>query len=221
VPPGLKVRAIRPAAMLVQFEEKKTKRVPVEALITGEPVDGFRLTQVRVDPPDVKVEGAASAVDAVTRIQTQRVDISGRDQSAAVHVALASPPPHITVLGPTDYEVALTIEEKLGTRVVTSRPIEMRNVPEGEPGWEVSPPTVDVTLHGPVRLLQGLDVDTLVSFVDAHEVDVHRRGLQTAQVHFDAPDKLSVVELKPSRVTLVKKTATPEEDKDAGGSHAP
>jgi YbbR domain-containing protein len=217
VPPGLKVRAIRPAAMLVNFEEKKSKRVPVEALVEGEPVEGYRLTSVRVEPPDVKIEGAASAVEAVSRVQSQRIDLSGRDQSTTLRVPLAPPPPHLTVLGPPEYAVTLTIEEKLGTRVITARPVEVRGVPEGELGWEVSPASVDVTLHGPVRLLQKLDAEALVAYVEAKEIDARRRGLQTMRLQFDPPEGLSLVELKPSRVTLVRRTPQAEEGEPERG----
>jgi YbbR domain-containing protein len=206
VPPGLKVRAIKPAAMLVSFEEKKSKRVPVEAQIEGEPVEGFRLTSVRVEPPEVEVEGAGSAVEAVMRMQTQRIDLSGRDQSATLRVPLAPSPPHLTVVGARELAVTLTIEEKLGTRVITARPVAVRGLAEGDAGWEVSPSTVDITLHGPVRLLQKLDGDSLAAYVDGKDVDVHKRGLQTPRVQFDPPEGLSLVELKPGRVTLVRRS---------------
>lgn len=219
VPPGLRVRSIRPAAMLVQFEDRESKEVPVEPVLEGEPVEGYRLTSVEVEPPKVRVEGAASAVAAVTRVQTERISLSGRDQSTTLEARLAQTPEHIRVLGPDPpvYRVTLTIEEKLGTRVITARPVELRGLPPDHPGWEISPPTVDVTLHGPVRLLKKVDPESLVAYIDAADVDLRKRGLQTRRPRLDPPPGLTLVEIKPGRVTLVRRPdAPPSEGGDAG-----
>ncbi len=217
VPPNLQVRIVRPAAMLVHFEARRRRTVDVVAAFEGEPQTGYRVTQVSVDPPTVTLEGAASAVDRMEAVGTEPISLVGRNQTTALSVALAPPPPFVSfVERGRRHVVTVTIEEKRGTRVVAGRPIEVRNVPEGVFGFEVSPATVDITLHGPVRLLDALDPSTLVAYVDAAGVSPRHKQLHTRAVQFDAPDELRSSEMKPDMVTLLQLDPPPAPPADAG-----
>jgi YbbR domain-containing protein len=204
LPPGMVVRTVRPAAMVVRFEAKAQRKVPVTVATSGEPALGFRLTSVTVEPPEVQVEGAASVVEGLSKVETMPVELAGRSQSAQVEIPLRPAPAFVTLLGPVKYRVALTIEEKRGTRVLNDVPVAVAGVPVAGPGWEVSPPTVDVTLHGPARLLDALSVAQLTASVDAHELERNRRLLHTRPVKVGTPEGLTLVEVKPAKVTLVR-----------------
>ncbi len=207
LPPGMAVRTVRPAAMVVRFEPKEHRRVPVSVVTAGEPALGYRLTSVTVEPPEVQVEGAASVVDALSKVETMPVELAGRSQSAEVEIPLRPAPAFVTLLGPVKYRVQLAIEEKQGTRVLNDVPVAVAGVLPGGIGWEVSPPLVDVTLHGPVRLLDALHVAQLMASVDAKDLERHRRMLYTRPVRLDFPEGLTLVEVKPAKVTLVRGTA--------------
>ncbi|MCK6569755.1 hypothetical protein L6V77_01445 [Myxococcota bacterium] len=204
LPPGMVVRTVRPAAMVVRFEPKSSRRVPVTVSTGGEPAVGFRLTSVSVEPPEVQIEGAESVVEALTKVETIPVELAGRSQTAQVEVPLRPAPAFVTLLGPVKYKVFLTIEERRGTRVVNDVPVTVAGATPGGPEWEVSPSLVDVTLHGPARLLDGLDIAQLSAVVDAKDLDRHRRMLHTRPVKVAPPDGLTLVEVKPTRVTLVR-----------------
>ena len=87
---------------------------------------------------------------------------------------------------------------------------EVRNVPDSVYGFEVSPATVDITLHGPVRLLDALDASTLTAWVDATGVNPRRKQLHTRVVRFDPPEGLTASELKPDKVTLLQLDPPPD-----------
>jgi YbbR domain-containing protein len=210
IPKGLRIVGIRPAVMLIDFEPKESRRVPVVASVEGEPADGYRLTGVDVEPKEVTVEGAASAVKAISEIQTQTILLAGRTQSSGLAVRLRSPPPNVIYAdAPAQFQVSLSIEEKQGTLAITGRPVVVRG---GDDGWifEVSPPTVDVTLFGPQRLLTALDANTLVAYVDASNLDSGRRVLHTRPVQFEPAPGITVTEVKPARVTLARREKPPE-----------
>ena len=208
VPRDVRIVSIRPPAMLVQFEEKVTSSVSLEPVFDGEPARGFRVTQWSVDPPKITVEGAKSAVERLTKVKTRAIPLADTTQSKSVKTTLAAAPRFVGFLGPHSVRVTIQVEEKTGTRVVIGRPIEVRGVAEGAPGFEVSPPTVDVTLYGPTRLLDELKVDTLVAYVDASKISP-RRKLLTRKVSFEAPKGLKSSELKPGKVTLLRRDPAP------------
>ncbi|MEZ4472143.1 MAG: CdaR family protein [bacterium] len=211
VPPGLRVREVRPPAMLLRFEEKMADVKPVRPDLHGEPAEGFRLVGVEVIPPTVKVEGAASAVSRLGEVLTDRIDLVGRNQSVTLDVELTKPPEYAAFLhGNQVYQVKLVIEERTDTRVVDGIAIAVRGEPQGSPGYEVSPPTADVTLQGPVRLLRALDPDHVEVFVNVAGANPNRRILKSRVVDAAAPPGLTLVEVRPGKVTLVQRDPPPE-----------
>lgn len=217
LPPGMLVRTVRPAAMVVRFEAKASRKVPVSVSTAGEPALGFRLTSITVEPPEVQVEGAASVIEALSKVETLPVELSGRSQSTRLEIGLRPEPAFVTVLGPVKYRVALTIEEKRGTRVLSDVPVAVSGTLAGGPGWEVSPTTVDVTLHGPARLLDAVTIEQLSAAADATGLERQRRMLYTRPVRLAPPEGLTVVEIKPAKVTLVRGAAGGPAASPAGG----
>ena len=85
-------RVVRPAAMVVRFEARVQRALPIEARFEGEPQTGYRVTQVTVDPPEATVVGAQSVVEALEKVQTERISLVGRSQTTTIDVPLSAPP---------------------------------------------------------------------------------------------------------------------------------
>ncbi len=214
IPRGLRVRTIRPAAMIVQFEEKATREIPVEVVFGGEPASGLRVASFTVEPPKVTIEGAKSSVEALARAKTLPIDLTGLSESTIRMGRLNKAPEHVGFLGPHQFQVAITVEEKTGTRVIAGVPIEVRGVAEGHPGFEVNPDKVEITLNGPVRLLLGVKAGALAAHVDVSNIKrKSKKRLHTLDVAFESPDGLQSSELKPHKVTVAPREPKPP---DAG-----
>ncbi len=212
IPRDVRIVSVRPAAMLVQLEEKVTANVPVEPVFEGEPARGYRVTQFSVEPPMVTVEGAKSAVERLVKVKTKLVSLRDTMQTKSLLTTLQAAPRFVGFLGPHSVRVTVKVEEKTGTRVVAGRPVQVRGVTAGHPGFVVSPASVDLTLHGPIRLLDAMRIEELVAYVDVSSVSSKRRNLLQS-VAFDPPKGLKSSEIKPEKVTLVRKepAAPPKE----------
>ena len=209
LPHGLTVKSVRPAAMVVRFEARIEKKVPVVVKTEGEPALGFRVTQLAVEPPEVQITGAESVIETLTKVETAGGELAGRSRSADLLIPLRLPPAFVQYVGPEKFKVSLVIEEGRGTRVVGGRPVQTRGTSAMGPTFEVSPPTVDVTLHGPATLLEALDPETLHPFVDTRGLEAGRRVLYTRAVSVDPPAGLTVVEVKPGKVALLRSSQGP------------
>lgn len=210
LPPGLRVQSVRPGAMVVRFEEKRRVTAQVEARFEGEPAPGYRVTDWTVEPATVTVEGAKSAVEGMRKAFTDKISLVGRNQTTTLAVPLAPPPAFVGYLGGNQrYQVTVRIEERRGTRVMTGRPIEVVGAPEDSPGYEVSPETVSITLAGPVRLLDALDPALLEAYVDVSDVRPSAKVVKGHPVAFVPPEGLTVTELNPDKVTLLKRDPPP------------
>jgi YbbR domain-containing protein len=77
LPGPLKVTRVSPSYVDIRLERIRSRLVPVEATVTGEPAAGYRLGRIRVKPEKVMVEGAESEIAGVDRVPTEAVDVTG------------------------------------------------------------------------------------------------------------------------------------------------
>ncbi len=77
VPRGLRVTMVSPASIMLRFEKLIKKDLPVEAILVGKPFEGFKITEVSVDPPAVEIVGAQNELMRLRKIFTEEIDISG------------------------------------------------------------------------------------------------------------------------------------------------
>lgn len=222
VPPGLKVKDVRPPAMLVRLEEKVVADLPVKPDLFSEPQAGYLLTEVRLEPPRIALEGARSAVERLEAVMTQRIDLTGRNQSTTLSVKLTSPPENVAFLhGNQEYQVILTIEEKVETRVIEGVAITVQGEPPGSPGYEVSPPTADITVKGPISQLDRLDLAQVQVFVNVAGANFSRRVLKSKEVDAAGPASITILEVRPGKVTLVQRDPPPDPPPEPGPEPGP
>ncbi len=71
-----KVTARSPSQISFRTERVASKRVPVRAALEGELPTGYRVTEVRVEPAQIVIEGARTGVRRIREVSTQRIDLS-------------------------------------------------------------------------------------------------------------------------------------------------
>ncbi len=173
-----------------------------EKLITvdwnGEPAPGYRLLNVNVEPPSVLVRGLPASVNALTRLQTEPIDITGLTEPFSQQATLALPA-GITL--DQDQEIFVEIDiEPILTTDTRIRPIELLDLSEGVETL-VEPEEVRVVLFGPLPVLDTLlDEDVHVS-VDLFGLDT---GTYTIEPTVDLPDRgIEVRSISPNAVTVI------------------
>lgn len=81
IPSGLKVTRISPSYVDVKLERIREKEVPVQLVLSGTPIPGFKVLKTRVEPQRVTVEGAGSELKAVTQVMTEPIALDGVRES--------------------------------------------------------------------------------------------------------------------------------------------
>ena len=71
--------------------ESGSKTVPVQAVLMGQPANGFEITRVEVSPDSMEIFGLEQDLDAVEYLRTFSVDVSGRDESFTRNVGVNVP----------------------------------------------------------------------------------------------------------------------------------
>lgn len=210
---------LTPSSVRVQIlvgSELTTKPLPINAIVTGTPALGFQIDSVTVDPPTVTVEGDASVLQALVKIDTLPLSISGAraDVSGTVGVVL---PDGVDVLGLSTVHITVSISATQATRtfsvgVVLSGAASDRT-------YALSTDQVLLTLGGTAAALDNLRGNTLVVTADVNGLGpgVHDLTLKTS-----LPAGITMVAVNPPKVNVtVTMTPTPSPPPTPSPSPAP
>ena len=149
--------------------------VIVRAISTGQVANGYRLTNIFVSPVGVVAFSAdPSLVNALPGyIETEPLDLTGRDNDFEALVSLAMPA-GISVVGDSKVLVQVSIAA-IETSLAVSFPVEVIGLTPGLSA-EVAPMTVDVILSGPVPILDDLEPGDVRVVIDlaGYEIGVYQ-----------------------------------------------
>jgi YbbR domain-containing protein len=179
----------------------------VSAITQGQVASGYQVTNVFVSPVGVVVFSSnPELVNSLPGyVETQPIDLSGKDSNFDTLVDL-NLPPSISVVGDAKVLVQISIEV-IKSSLSISLPVEIIGL---APGLEAvsNPAVVDVILSGPVPILNALAPTDVRVTVDLTGYGVGSYQL-TPQVNI-LPDQLQLVSLLPGTLSVtVTNTPTP------------
>ncbi len=147
VPYGVHVAQVTPSALPLTFEATASKVVPVRTRIDGTPAPGHSVTNVSVNPSQVRVEGPESAVNGLTEVVTEPVSVERATSLVREAVTVDVSDAGVRLSGGGTAVVTVTIAAETTERTVTGVPIAHRGV--GTTGGQVLVPEVaSVTVQG-------------------------------------------------------------------------
>jgi len=148
LPQGVKLVEVQPSRIAVKLEAVEEKDVEVRADTFGAPAAGFEVYTTSVLPQKIRVRGPASIVSILTYVQTERIDLTGRNNDLfAKQVAVTSPDAKAAVLN-TFVDVTFKIGEKRVERLFS---IPVAGTPEV---------IATFTLYGPRSVISGAKKDS-------------------------------------------------------------
>ncbi|MFP4378470.1 MAG: YbbR-like domain-containing protein, partial [Spirochaetales bacterium] len=128
---------IEPMNVTVQLAEKLVKSVEIAANIVGFPPPGYELSDYRISPTNVTIEGPRSRIDNVTQVLTEAIDLSGRTDDFTESIRLTRPDPLVRFPGGTVVDFRALIAESVVQRVYDSVDISVLDL---DPSLTVSSP---------------------------------------------------------------------------------
>ena len=167
----------------------------------GYPAPGYRLLSVTMEPPSVLVKGLPTRVNALTRLQTEPIDITGLTSSFTQQATLDLPS---GVSLDQDQEIFVTIEiEPILSTDTREREVEILGLSEGMEA-SLEPEQVRVVLFGPLPILDTLAANDVRVTVDLFDLI---SGTHRIQPGVDIPERgIEVRSIRPEtiRVTITQ-----------------
>ncbi|MEJ2758306.1 MAG: CdaR family protein [Anaerolineales bacterium] len=189
--------------------------VAVKVETTGQPLSGYRVTSVAVEPPTITLYSENEELIAGIQgfVSTLPVDLTGNTGDIEVSLGLDLPN---EVLRVGDEQTVLV---KIGiapivTSLTMTVPISVSDLAPGLRA-DLSPDTVDLIITGPEPVIQNLTIDDVIVFVS---LDGYREGSYLVEPEFEVLlEQLNIDSINPDTIEVtisvddgtISPTATP------------
>jgi len=191
--------AVYPPKISVQLDQRIIKNIPLMAAIRGRAADGFDLVSYRLSPQEVVIAGPRGSLESVVELETDPIELDGRNIDFTAVVSIANPSPLFTLRGNGTAEFSCVIRPSVSVRSIEDIPIFLSGLPaalEADTGGRM----------GSIRI-EGRQSD-LDSFQPPPEFftvicdGLFRPGTYTLPVEVDLPPEFSLIRREPEDVTL-------------------
>ena len=185
------------------------RNVIVRVVTTGQPANGYKLTNITVSPLNVVVFSSDPQLvnDLPGYVETEPVDLTDAVDDIDTYVAI-SLPEGVTMVGDQFVLVQVSIAAIEGSLTMSLPVIPIGLLPIH--AAVISPDTVDVILSGPVPVLDTMTPDDVRVVVDV--TDLELGSYQLEPIVDVIPDRIVVEAVLPSTVSveiIIAPTPTP------------
>lgn len=202
LPAGITVTSIIPRAIHLAFDRRVEKVVEIMPTVTGHPLHGFIVAEVKPMPATVKLRGAEGVLAALTATRTREITLEGRSDSFIAETEVMSPD-GVEVAGNTAVSVQVRVDEELVTRKLPGVSVVLRSDTGDVARWKATPAQVDITLTGALLSVekarsQLAPVAKLAPDNKPREVEVTIDGLPPGVGVKISPERVKLSAVKPS-----------------------
>ncbi|MCQ2611269.1 MAG: CdaR family protein [Treponema sp.] len=110
---------VEPEAIKVTLEERIRKSVPINASISGLPMHGYEVKDVKVTPDYAVIAGPKSIVESISSLSTDEVVISNLKDTVNQETKLHNVSRHIKIVTPYRANVSVSFQASLITKEFT------------------------------------------------------------------------------------------------------
>ena len=201
LPHGLEITIVDPSSIPLEWQNVITRKVPVQASITGKPAEGYVVKgEPTVDPSQVTVRGPEELVEVMQFVRLASFEVSGlTDGTYRRRIALDTPPSRVHILGAHAATMTVSIARRVNESRFANRPVEVI----GLVGAYSLPRTVDISVIGPPEVVHALRPEQVVARADVSQipaVKAEKHGSVTVKVTVDLAQ--AEVETQPPTVTV-------------------
>ncbi len=203
LPKDMEIKIIDPPSIQLEWQDVITRKVPVQASITGKPAEGFIVKgEPDVNPKYFTVRGPLRLVKVMQFVRLAAFDVTGLTKGTYTRqVASDAAPNRTSYIGDRNASVTVTVTRRVTQATFSNRPVEV----VGVTGGRTTPRTVDVTVEGPPEVVKALRAEQIVPRVDltlAADVDLddQKHGSTTIKVVVELGK--ADAEIQPPKVTV-------------------
>ena len=175
------------------------KTLPIQPVTSGNVALGYQEVGITVDPSTVTLVGDPQTLGQMTTVPTKPIDMSGVDGDRA-YDAVLDLPGTVALDRSQSIVVRVLVSTLSGSKTMLVSPEVVNLAPNLN--YQINPGAVNVTLTGPIPVLNRIQPGDVTATVDAAGIT---SGTQTINVQVKSPDLLKLASVQPQKVTLTVK----------------
>jgi hypothetical protein len=115
--------AVTPSKLSVQLDRRINKNIPLTAVVRGRVADGFDLVSYSISPLEIAITGPFGFLEPVEEIETEIIDLDGRNNDFTMEVNIPNPNPFFVLRGSGTAEFSCIIRPAVSVRSIEGIPI--------------------------------------------------------------------------------------------------
>jgi len=191
------IEKITPQSVVVNSEKEVMKKIPVEVIVTGEPLKGFRFVRAEPSVSHVTVKGGDSVIKKLDKIVTRKINLEQSDSSYTVKMPLVYDDEVVLTDHDKLVDVKIVIEEKITPCVFSDIFIKGINT---DLNYKITPEVLSLVAEGPGRMVDALDQEKdLHVFLDLKDL---KPGTYSRSATINLPVDISLIRVEPEIFTV-------------------
>ena len=190
---------VEPKKISLKIEKKLAKSVEVKPRLVGYAAKGYELTQYFLTPSSVEVEGVESTVEDLESIETEPIDLSGRNEDFTVRLRLKKPDQFTVFPGGDTVEFFGIVQEKTILKTVEDIDLIALDL-AGDLAVSGVPEDTRMTVQGSQLQLEQVNNEDFMLTFDCS--DIEEPGAYTLSVTPDVPRGVLVMKYSPTSVEI-------------------
>lgn len=187
---GIRVTDIQPRTLTVTLDQVITKKLFVKANIVGEPAAGYAVDFANIlkDPNAAVVKGPKRHLEKKKYILTDTIDVVGRIRSFRIRVPLKYSSQY-SVDSKELIDVFVPLKQQAHKKTFEGVSINVLNANLSSYYVTIEPSTLALTLKGPKELIEGLDKNKILAYVNVTKLT---RGEYQLPLMLNLPSEVSL-----------------------------
>ncbi|RYZ97116.1 MAG: YbbR-like domain-containing protein, partial [Proteobacteria bacterium] len=162
LPIGVKILSISPSTINPELEPMDRRSVPVEIIQKNEVPNGYRLVRLAATPKNVRIKGPRNAIDRISEIRSQPIDLSDIPASLKWEIPLRTGHPNVSFDEETEPKISIEVEPTGSNFRVAGVPLKVK----ASKSFTVKPERVALYVNCPANLIKTLTPDRVRAYVD-------------------------------------------------------
>jgi YbbR domain-containing protein len=190
---------VYPSKISILLDHRTNKIIPLVAVIRGRAAEGFDMVSFSISPPEVAVTGPLAALEQIAEIETELIDLDGRNSDFTVEVNIISPNPFFVLRGSGKAEFSCVIRPSVSVRSIEGIPITLEGL---DPALEadLGGRTGNVRIEGDQSRLDNFKPPADFLAIDC--TGISGPGTYTVPVILNLPQDFSLIRREPEELNL-------------------
>jgi YbbR domain-containing protein len=191
--------SVDPMEVYIELDTKVSKYVALSCKMEGAPEKGYELMSYTLEPAQAVVDGPMNIVSTIAELQTEKVDLTGRNADFFMRLKMLSPSPLVTIRGDGLADFRAAVRETIMIKSFENVPLGVSGLAQGYRA-AVAPEAALVRLEGPEHDVESWLPPSHTLYV---ELAGHGPGTHSVPIKAEIPEGWKLSRIEPPEATVI------------------